>query len=155
LKQFLVFKSFYCNEKILNYLSYFLKKDFECFISSLKTYLKSTMYKNNFLLSILLNTKITIENFYLEKSNEITHNMIFYSYKKNNNYNNLLNNYYLLKKNNKIVLYFLIVLDINLKNNTISHLELIFLNFIINNYFKNKKRENNFDKFNIKYITKK
>jgi len=151
LKQFFLHKFYYFNHNIHNYLISFLKNDFECLVTQSNLNIKKKMS----LLDIVLNNKVKnndtdfLLNLYKKK-----YEISLYTYKKSIDYNNLLKNYRLFKKNRTIVLYLLIILDINIKCNNLFILEIILLNFIINFFFKKEIKENNFDKFDIKYITK-
>ncbi len=151
LKQFFLHKFYYLNHNIHNYLIFFFKNDFEYLVMQSNLNIK----KKISLLDMILNNKIKnndtdfLLNLYKKK-----YEISLYTYKKSIDYNNLLKNYRLFKKNKTIILYLLIILDINIKFNNLFISEIILLNFIINFFFKKKIKENNFDKLDLKYITK-
>ena len=149
IKQFLIYKSYYFNDKICNYLSNFFEKKLELLIINfeLNTYKKS-------LLQLLLNINLNINhNFSLINLHKQNLNTFLYTYKNNNI--NSLKNYDKLNFKNKFIMYLFIILDLNEKNNDQLKLEIILFNFIINTFFKRKNRENYFDNLDIKYIAKK
>lgn len=153
IEQFFNYKSVYCNTNIFLFLNKYFRNNVDIFIiNSINIY-----YKTNFLLSFLLNINFETNNetIFLEHLYKKKYNMTLFLYRNTEEYTFLLKNYSFLKKNNNFILFFLIILDINIKNNNTEALELILFNFIIKTFFEKKLREDNFDKFNIKYITKK
>lgn len=151
IKQFFIYKSYYFNDKICNYLSNFFKKKLELFIINFEL----NIY-NKSLLQSLLNINLNINyDFSLINLHKKKINMLLYTYKNKNNHINLLKNYDELNFKNKFIMYLFIILDINEKNNEQLNYEIILFNFIINTFFEKRNRENYFDNLNIKYITKK
>lgn len=153
IKQFFIYKFFYINEKILNYLNNFFNNEIEVFIT---TFESKIFIKKSFL-DLLLNVKIKTnnENFFLENLNKKKINISLYTYKNTKEYIILLKNYNKNNNENKFIMYLFIILDINTKNNISLNSELILFNFMIDKFFEKNYRNNNFDKFNIKYFAKK
>lgn len=152
LRQFFLYKSFYLNYKVCSYLVSFLNDDLEHLIIKFS----SNINKKLSLLEIILNNNISSNKIdFLLNLYRNDYEISLYTYKKSINYTNLLKNYNSFKKNKEIILYLLIILDLNIKYNNLFLLNLILFNFIMNMFFEKKNKDNNFDKFNIKYITKK
>lgn len=152
LKQFFIYKSFYFNDRIINYLTSYFKNKLDDFIITFESKLD---IKTSFL-NLLLELRFNINNdFFLENLHNKKFNTSLNEYKKINEYTNLLESYTKLKIENNFILYLFVILDINTKNGTTSNSELILFNFMIDNFFEKNFRNKNFDKFNIKYITKK
>ncbi|CAB3976395.1 hypothetical protein [Candidatus Azoamicus ciliaticola] len=151
IKQFFIYKSYYFNDRICNYLSIFFKKKLELFIINFEL----NIY-NKSLLQLLLNINLNINyDFSLINLHKKKINMLLYAYKNKNNHVNLLKKYDELNFKNKFIMYLFIILDINEKNNEQLNYEIILFNFIINTFFEKRNRGNYFDNLNIKYITKK
>lgn len=153
IKQFFIYNFFYFNEKILNYLNRFFNNDIDTFITTFES--KICIKKT--LLDLLLNVKLKTSNeiFFLENLNKKKINISLYTYRNTKEHIILLKNYNKNNNDNKFILYLFIILDINTKNNITLNSELILFNFMIDKFFEKNYRNNNFDKFNIKYFTKK
>ncbi|HIH2762896.1 MAG TPA: hypothetical protein ACYCDA_00980 [Candidatus Azoamicus sp.] len=153
MKQFFIYKSFYFNDKIINYLTNYFKNKLDSFIITFE----SKMYIKTSFLDLLLEIRLNVNNdfFFLENLYKKKINTSLNIYKNIHEYTSLLENYQKLKTENNFILYLFVILDINTKNGTISNSELILFNFMIDNFFEKNFRNENFDKFNIKYITEK
>jgi hypothetical protein len=151
IKQFFIYKSYYFNDKICNYLNNFFKKKLDLFIINfeLNVYNKSLL-QLLLIVNLNINYEFSLINLYKKEIN-----MLLYTYKNKNDCINLLKNYDELNFKNKFIMYLFIILDIHEKNNEKLNYEIILFNFIINTFFEKKNRENYFDNLNIKYITKK
>lgn len=164
IKLFFYCKLIYCQDSIITYLMHFFYNNIEEIILAINKYL--ILFKKYIKFS-LLNFLLTIN---VLKSSLIDKDLFF-----SNKYNkSLFNNKKILSnkieytsdfnflnfklKNNltKIIfIYHLLLLDLNKKANNTCVLDMLNLNFLIENIFIQKENFYDFDKLNIKYFTKK